>query len=84
MPLPPKLAGPLQQGQAADYVLTNGNVYTVNDAQPWCSGPASFGGKGMSRWPLLLKHLSYSPVNPLDSFYTWRESTDPTFSNSLD
>ncbi len=37
----------------------------------------------MSRWPFLLKHLPYSPVNPLDSFHTWRESTDPTFSNSL-
>ncbi len=24
------------------------------------------------------------PVNPFDSFHTWRESTDPTFSNSLD
>ena len=23
-------------------------------------------------------------VNPFDSFHTWRESTDPTFSNSLD
>ncbi len=22
-------------------------------------------------------------VNPFDSFHTWRESTDPTFSNSL-
>ena len=49
-----------------------------------CSGPASFSGKRMSRWPLLLKHLSYIPVNPFDSFHTWRESTDPTFSNSLD
>jgi hypothetical protein len=29
------------------------------------------------------KRLSYSPVNPFDSFHTWRESTDPTFSNSL-
>ncbi len=38
----------------------------------------------MSHWPFLLKHLSYSPVNPFDSFYTWRESTDPTLSNSLD
>ena len=38
----------------------------------------------MSRWLFLLKHLSYSPANPLDSFHTWRESTDPTFSNSLD
>jgi hypothetical protein len=38
----------------------------------------------MSPWPFLLKHLSYSPVNPFDSFHTWRESTDPTFSNSLD
>ena len=49
-----------------------------------CRGPASFGGKGMSRWPFLLKHLSYSPVNPFDSFRTWRESGDPIFSNSLD
>ncbi len=38
----------------------------------------------MSRWPFLLKHFSYSPVNPSDSFHTWRESTDPTLSNSLD
>ena len=38
----------------------------------------------MSRWPFLLKHLSFSPVNPFDSFLTWRESTDPTISNSLD
>ncbi len=38
----------------------------------------------MSRWPFLLKHSSYGPVNPFDSFHTWRESTDPTFSNSLD
>ena len=38
----------------------------------------------MSRWPFLLKHSSYSPVNPFDSFHTWRVSTDPTFSNSLD
>ena len=37
----------------------------------------------MSRWPFLIKHLSYSPVNPFDSFHTWRESTEPTFSNSL-
>jgi hypothetical protein len=37
----------------------------------------------MSRWPFLLKYLSYSPVNPFDSFHTWRESTDPTLSNSL-
>ncbi len=49
-----------------------------------CTGPASFDGKAMSRWPFLLKHLSYSPVNPIDSFHTWRESTDPTLSNSLD
>ncbi len=49
-----------------------------------CSGQASFGGEGMSRWPFLLKHLSYGPVNPFDSFHTWRESTDPTSSNSLD
>ena len=27
-----------------------------------CAGPASFDGKGMSRWPFLLKHLSYSPA----------------------
>ena len=38
----------------------------------------------MSRWPFLLKHLSYGPVNPLDSFLTWRDSADLTFSNSLD
>ncbi len=37
----------------------------------------------MSRWPFLLKHLSYSPVNHFDSFQAWRESADPTFSNSL-
>jgi hypothetical protein len=37
----------------------------------------------MSHWPFLLKHLSYSPVNPFDSFHTRRESTDPTVSNSL-
>ncbi len=48
------------------------------------SGPASFGGKGMSRWPFLVRHLSYRPVNPFDSFHTWRERADPTFSNSLD
>ncbi len=52
--------------------------------QDGCSGPASFGGKGMSRRPFLLKHLSYSPLNPFDSFQSWRESTDPTFSYSLD
>ncbi len=49
-----------------------------------CSGPASFGGKGMSRWPFLFKRLSYGPVNPFDSFHTWREFADPTFSISLD
>ena len=49
-----------------------------------CSGPANLDGKGTSRWPFLFKHLSYSPVNPFDSFHRWRESTDPTFSNSLD
>ncbi len=38
----------------------------------------------MSRWPFLLKHLSCSPVNPFDSFHTWRDSADPTVSNSLD
>jgi hypothetical protein len=27
-----------------------------------CSGPASPGGKGMSRWPFLLMHLSCSPA----------------------
>ncbi len=32
-----------------------------------CSDPASFSGKGMSRWPFLLKHLSYNPVNPFDT-----------------
>ncbi|MEE9245882.1 MAG: hypothetical protein V3U63_06740, partial [Gemmatimonadota bacterium] len=48
------------------------------------TGPASFWGKRMSRWPFLLKHQSYCPVNPFDSFHTWRESTDPTISNSLD
>ncbi len=38
----------------------------------------------MSRWPFLLKHLFYSLVNPFDGFHTWRESADPTFSNSPD
>ena len=37
----------------------------------------------MSRWPFLLKHLSYSPVNSFDGFHTWREGADPTISNSL-
>ena len=30
----------LAQGQAADYVLTNGRVYTVNDKQPWAEAVA--------------------------------------------
>ena len=38
----------------------------------------------MPRWPFLLKHLSYSPVNSFDGFQAWRECTDPAFSNSLD
>jgi hypothetical protein len=49
-----------------------------------CSSPTSFGGNGMSRWPFLLKYLSYSPVTPFDGFRTWRESADPTVSNSRD
>ncbi len=38
----------------------------------------------MSRWPFLLKHLSYSLVNLFNSFHTRRKSVAPTLSNSLD
>ena len=31
--------------QAADYVITNGKVYTVNDAQPWAEAVAVFDKK---------------------------------------
>ncbi len=76
--------------KVTDLLSDIGNTYSIYYRSlsffllTWCSGPASFNGKNMSRWPFLVKHLSYSPVTPINSLHTWRESADPTFSNSLD
>ncbi len=60
--LPPIRAPPQIPGMATGEQSRPGLATPRSRLPPWYSGPASFSGKGMSRWPFLLKHLSYSPA----------------------